>query len=506
MKRVIILPFDGYESGFKLLETIKSLIDLPDLANLLAFIKLNDGVHNIDFGGPDIIKSIRSILMAHKVSAGIFLDLKIYDVSATVENVLKKYAAPGITPEILTVSSQVSAETLLKLRVLLPQTKLAMVSMVTDISVDECQARFGQSPEVKIYNDLVNIRKAYQKLIKDKNLDITLEPFDLVVCSPQELNFLKKNLPADYNFIVPGIRDEWMKKKDEHQKRVTGARKALEAGATYLVMGAQLTKGNPEKEISAATSRRLTLEELAKVDAGLVVPGDPLATLRNCEGYYESPKDGDGKYIGPVVCYAKKYVGALSEHKNLVGFVYLNFAKAEPFPTVREYFADLISTEARMPGLGINKVLGAPMGGLLLAGDIGRSLKCPTIFAEKVVTVAAVKEKNVREESTLVIDRHEINPGDLIALVEDVTNNFSTTEQIKDLIESHGGKLVAILCAFNRSGKLEWEGIPVISACDVKLDQYKQEDPEVADIVAAGKIILKPKFQWPLLKEAMENK
>lgn len=258
MEKVIILPLDGYKNGELLLEALRRILKEPGVKELLAFIKLNDGIHNVDYGGPEMCQEIREMLKDNGIDAGIFLDLKIFDVSETLKNVLKKYI---LQPGILTVSSGCSVKGILELRRLLPETSLAMISTPTDISKDECQARFGMSPEMKIYNDLMNIRKEYAKIIQPGDKE---EPFDLVVCSYHELSFLNQNLTGFYGYIVPGIRDEWMKKPEEkeHQKRTTGVIDALTAGATYVVMGAQMTKGNPDMGVSAEESRNKTLELL----------------------------------------------------------------------------------------------------------------------------------------------------------------------------------------------------------------------------------------------------
>ena len=255
-RKVIILPFDGYSSAAALHKVIASMpLEVWDMT---AFIKLNDGVHNSDEGGPKTVDEIRMNIPG---SVGIFLDLKVYDVSATLVNVLKKY---HYAPDILTVSSQCSVNSIIELRKLLPNTKLAMVSMLTDIGENECFSRFGSAPEEKILNDLLGIFAVYSDR-RLKEPELPKEPFDLIVCSPKEVEYLKTNLPASYGFIVPGIRDEWMKKASEHQKRTTGVGAALNAGATFVVMGAQMTKGNPELSISPEASRALTLAEIKKV-------------------------------------------------------------------------------------------------------------------------------------------------------------------------------------------------------------------------------------------------
>jgi len=497
-KRVIILPLDGYENGEILLSALSKFLDSPGISGLISHIKLNDGVHNLDMGGPNVLRVVKSVLADRNLPIGTFLDLKIGDVSATLENTLKKYAKNP--PEILTVSALCSVDGIIKLRRLLPNTKLAMLSMLTDIKEDECAARFGQMPDVKIYSDLMNIRRIYKTKI---NIMDAPEPFDLIVCSPWELDFLTKNLPAFYGYIVPGIRDEWMIKKDEHQKRVTGVKQALDMGATYVVMGAQLTKGNPEMGIAAEQSCALTEQEIGKIKQ-LVVKGDPLATLKACGGYYKSPMWTDNNYLGPLVAYAGTYESE-SGLKNYVGYEYFNFAKAEAEPEARGYFSELIGEALIQAGIRCDVAVGAPMGGILLAGEVARHLKCRSIFAEKKVTGLPDSGAGIKEKSQLVIDRHEIFPDDKVIIVEDVCNNFSTTEKLKKLIEAAGGTLAAIVCAFNRSGKKEWEGIPVLTSCYIPTQQFKQEDAQVVDLIRLGKISWKPKAEWPVLQEVMET-
>ncbi len=153
-RKFIVLPLDGFPSEKALLTYLKGLLnELADdeLLDYLAYIKLNDGVHNLDAGGPLIVERIIEELEKRGLPVEIFLDLKIGDVSATVINVLKKYESLPIG--ILTVSSLCSVETLIKLRQLMPNTKLAMLSALTDISREEFQIRFGMTPGMQILKD-----------------------------------------------------------------------------------------------------------------------------------------------------------------------------------------------------------------------------------------------------------------------------------------------------------------------------------------------------------------
>ena len=501
-KRVVILPFDGYENVDALTKAFNKLMDEPDLAELIAYVKLNDAVHNHDAGGPAIVDSLKFKLLSRGLPIGIFLDLKIADVSATVVNTLKKYDLSK--NDILTVSSSVSAETLIKLRELMPEVKLVMVSALTDMSRDECRARFGQSPEVKIYNDLMNIREFYYDLTgRYENWPVSIaQPFDMIVCSKEDVAFLKKNLPATYQFIVPGIRDIWM--SAGHQKRISGVREALDAGATFVVMGAQLTKGNPENGITPKQSRELTKQEIAKAKNNFVVVGDLLGTLKACGGYYCSPLDKEGKLLGPLVGYAGTYKTD-NGPKNYVGYEYFNFARAEMEPSVRSFFAQSIAKEIQTNYKDCDVLIGAPMGGILLAGAVGQYLDCRTIFAEKKVIALADSAKGIKEESIQIIDRHEIKPGDKVVVMEDVCNNFSTAKKLQELIESHGGELIGIACAINRSGESVWNNILIHAAITLDAKQYQQTDPEIIELVNSKKVIWKPKFQWQELKDAMEK-
>ncbi|MCX6797721.1 MAG: orotidine-5'-phosphate decarboxylase, partial [Candidatus Falkowbacteria bacterium] len=102
--------------------------------------------------------------------------------------------------------------------------------------------------------------------------------------------------------------------------------------------------GEKAKQLYLAIADALEIDRAGLVPQSLIVSGDPLATLKNCGGYYESPKDKDGKFLGPVVAYAGTY-DTSSGPKNKVGFVYYDFAFVEDKPIPRDYFAALIAAE-----------------------------------------------------------------------------------------------------------------------------------------------------------------
>jgi len=218
-EKAIILPFSGYHSKDELFSALQSLTK-PEIKNLISHVLFNDAVH---IGGASFIECIYFELESNlNLGLKIFLDLKIFDVSEIMVNILKKYQSiPNL--DILTVSSQCSISGIRKIRELLPSVKLAMVSIPSDITEKECSIRFGKSSELKIWSDLVETRDCYRARFGDE------EPFDLVVCSSQELNFLRLNLSQNYGFIISE------EDSDNYQKLTIKATELISRGATFVV-------------------------------------------------------------------------------------------------------------------------------------------------------------------------------------------------------------------------------------------------------------------------------
>jgi hypothetical protein len=68
---------------------------------------------------------------------------------------------------------------------------------------------------------------------------------------------------------------------------------------------------------------------------------EPLAKLREFGGYYECPKDKEGKRLGPLVGYAAEY----EPGKHWVGDIYLNAASVERCPEMLNDFACELAEE-----------------------------------------------------------------------------------------------------------------------------------------------------------------
>lgn len=224
----------------------------------------------------------------------------------------------------------------------------------------------------------------------------------------------------------------------------------------------------------------------------------PLVILRKCGGYYECPKDDSGTRLGPLVGYAGKYDGV----HQFVGDVFYNFARIERCPRALDTVSAMLASKLHDTEMAVDCILAAPMGGLALGSDMARQLDRQYVFPEKKTTALATE--GAREQSSLVFGRHEIQKGSNVLLVEDVCNNFSTTEQVQDLVMDAGAQLAGVCCFLNRSRETRWNALPVISLVHVPTAQYQQDDPEVADDIASGNVAWKPKNDWDRLMAAMD--
>ena len=73
---------------------------------------------------------------------------------------------------------------------------------------------------------------------------------DGVVCSPQEIELLRNELPKNFVIVTPGVRPAGSAKGD--QKRVMTPKEALEAGASYIVVGRPITEARKPREEALA--------------------------------------------------------------------------------------------------------------------------------------------------------------------------------------------------------------------------------------------------------------
>jgi len=205
-------------------------VDTPDLAKAHKLaLNLRGSVRGLKLG--------LEFFLAHgeagyrklaEVGLPIFLDLKLHDIPNTVAGAVASLLP--LQPDFMTLHAsggaammRAAAEAAKKTKGARP--KLLAVTVLTSLDSGDL-ASVGQdsnpAPQV--------LRLA--RLAKDSGMDG-------VVCSPEEVKMLRGELGADFILMVPGIRPTWAATGD--QKRVMTPREAVQAGATYLVIGRPIT-------------------------------------------------------------------------------------------------------------------------------------------------------------------------------------------------------------------------------------------------------------------------
>lgn len=237
-----------------------------------------------------------------------------------------------------------------------------------------------------------------------------------------------------------------------------------------------------------------------------------LEVLSSVRGYYKCPKDRSGKRLGPLVGYA----GLDANDRQFVGDEYVNFAKAEEYTHLLNFFTGHIVGLESFQAIGLIDVfLGVPEGGkalaLLLALKTGHRYVAPE---KKTIELATPTS---REKTKFVFGRHALSPSgrpERVVLVEDVLNNFSSTEKVIKLVHENGGCVIAIVSFLNRSlreirdfytSSTAGYEIPIISLIDIPIPEYSQDDPAVSDDISRGNVIWKPKDRWSELEASMKK-
>jgi orotidine-5'-phosphate decarboxylase len=168
----------------------------------------------------------------------IFLDLKLHDIPNTIKNGIEAIA--NLNPYFTTIHITGGDEMQKIANLGKKNVKVLGVSILT--SIDSAQAE-------KYYSEK-NINNLVGKFVKN-----ALEnKLDGVVCSPLEIELVKKISSGKLIIVTPGIRPENYNKNDD-QKRFMSPKEAVNLGANYLVIGRPITQSsNPLSEITSINS------------------------------------------------------------------------------------------------------------------------------------------------------------------------------------------------------------------------------------------------------------
>ncbi len=159
----------------------------------------------------------------------VFLDMKFYDIGETVKRAVAQVAKAGV--DLLTVHG--SKEVMRAAVDGRAGATLRLLGVTVLTSFDQTDlADLGYSCTIE---DLVALRV---KNACDAGMDG-------VVCSPLELGRVRKLAGREMLTVVPGVRSAGASTGD--QKRVATPADAIRDGASYLVIGRQVTRADDPK-------------------------------------------------------------------------------------------------------------------------------------------------------------------------------------------------------------------------------------------------------------------
>ena len=216
-------------------------IDTPDLARAKALAKqVRNHVGGIKLGleffsanGQAGVRDMSAIGLP------IFLDLKLHDIPNTVAKAIQ--ALRPLEPAILTVHAAGGRAMLEDAKAAAPiGTKVVAVTVLTSLDTEDLAA-------IGVGGNTHDQVERLTLLAKEAGIDG-------VVCSGNEVAAARKIWPNGF-FVVPGVRPAGGEHGD--QKRVMTPRKALDAGASILVIGRPITQA--EDPDAAARAIEATL-------------------------------------------------------------------------------------------------------------------------------------------------------------------------------------------------------------------------------------------------------
>ena len=171
--------------------------------------------------GPEIVRYINKTGVA-----GVFLDLKLHDIPATVSRAMAGIADLGV--KFATVHCG-DSQKMLEAAVDGSAGKVDIlgVTVLTSVSAADIEAA-GYQPDY--YSDL-------SELVVKKAAMAKAAGCAGIVCSGLEAAMIKSRLGDYFATVTPGIRPQWSLDEQDDQARVTTPARAIKNGSDYLVIG-----------------------------------------------------------------------------------------------------------------------------------------------------------------------------------------------------------------------------------------------------------------------------
>jgi orotidine-5'-phosphate decarboxylase len=204
-------------------------LDVPEYDQAISFVEALDGhVGLFKVGlelfiaqGPGLLKEIRN-----RTTAGIFLDLKLHDIPATVKRAF--LAASMHRPQFVTVHCDEGDGVLKDVAQKNPgNTRILGVTVLTSLNREKLREAGYAKQYAEDVSDLVLLRARMAKAAGCHG----------VVCSGLEAARVRKEIGPEMIIVTPGIRPAWTVVDQDDQKRIVTPADAVRNGSDYVVIG-----------------------------------------------------------------------------------------------------------------------------------------------------------------------------------------------------------------------------------------------------------------------------
>ncbi len=216
----IIIALDGMDK--------KNVLNLIEKIPEITWVKV--GLELFVSEGPDVLSILRD------KGKKIFLDLKFHDIPTTVSRAcyvasqtgaefISLHTCAGI--KALKMANEAAHEGAAKVNIRPP--KLLGITVLTSWTRESFASDL-------LINESIDKRVTHLAEIASKS------GFGGCVCSPKEVQSLRKVYPETFELVTPGIRSLGSDIND--QSRISDASEAIKMGASKLVIGRAITQSN----------------------------------------------------------------------------------------------------------------------------------------------------------------------------------------------------------------------------------------------------------------------
>ena len=214
-------------------------LDVPNaLAGLKLAQKLDDSVSFYKIGLGMLTGGGLALANELKSEHGkrIFLDMKLFDIGATVENAVRGLAQYDI--DFLTVHGDPHVVSAAKEGASKSNMKILAVTILTSLDRNDLDASLIRADDI-------------QHLVVERAERAFEAGADGVIASPQETNVIRA-LPSSKEklIVTPGVRPKWASLDD--QKRITTPAEAIRNGADHIVVGRPIWQSKNPRQAARA--------------------------------------------------------------------------------------------------------------------------------------------------------------------------------------------------------------------------------------------------------------